>query len=397
MTEGVQEFRGDDAGYEAWLRSHPSGWVVNTPRSPKASYIKLHAAACAHVKRLQAGYATFTSGEYIKVCAVDRGALDDWAAATVGGPLQTGCRCCKGAAPQPPAPASTSARPVETHSSSVPILGVSLTQDADGPWVIMAPKRPGFQAKTDADRQTKRTVAEALGRIVPNTGEVLYASIDGPLARGVDLDNALLNDMGGPQSVACCNGVLLERHPDVPITGVRYRYGTTSVSSLRSYCAGPTLARFLEVPLTHKPLGWQDVWLALKTNDVEIPSTAPTGDVVVTLTIHGPVSFCGSQLSKWLIDGVLVALHHHTDPIVARQVSTPIAARVGAEPVTVAAWLLDDRQSALGPRPKLVVPFGATGVQCHPDDGRVAAVRIDIDRGTSTYALSGAVALAVSR
>jgi hypothetical protein len=65
-------FRDDDRGYERWLESHTSGWVVNRYRNPARSYLKLHRAACHTVSQLRPGYGTFTSGQYSKVCADDR-------------------------------------------------------------------------------------------------------------------------------------------------------------------------------------------------------------------------------------------------------------------------------------------------------------------------------------
>src|SRR4051812_24819726 len=87
----IETFRDDDAGYEAWLTEHPSGWVVNARRPPSSAYLKLHRAACATISQLQAGYSRWTTGGYIKVCAERREELDAWAQGTFGADVQDGC------------------------------------------------------------------------------------------------------------------------------------------------------------------------------------------------------------------------------------------------------------------------------------------------------------------
>jgi hypothetical protein len=39
-------FEDDDAGYLAWVGSHPHGFVVNTFRKPDPRYLMLHRATC---------------------------------------------------------------------------------------------------------------------------------------------------------------------------------------------------------------------------------------------------------------------------------------------------------------------------------------------------------------
>jgi hypothetical protein len=87
------EFRNDDEGYLAWVVDHPHGYVVNTTRGHSRSYLKLHRAKCRHVRVLQGGYVTWTSGEYVKVCATSRAVLERWARDVAGGELQAGCPC----------------------------------------------------------------------------------------------------------------------------------------------------------------------------------------------------------------------------------------------------------------------------------------------------------------
>jgi Family of unknown function (DUF6308) len=45
----IEQFWRDDAGYLAWLRSHPEGYVVNCDRVPKPNYVKLHRTRCPYL------------------------------------------------------------------------------------------------------------------------------------------------------------------------------------------------------------------------------------------------------------------------------------------------------------------------------------------------------------
>lgn len=86
-------FRDDDAGYQRWLESHRSGYVLNTLRRPGASYLKVHRASCQSISELQSGRRGWTTGEYAKVCGDEISVLDNWAQQEAGGTLQDGCYC----------------------------------------------------------------------------------------------------------------------------------------------------------------------------------------------------------------------------------------------------------------------------------------------------------------
>jgi hypothetical protein len=92
----VRRSQDDDAGYLAWVQSHPDGLVVNTERRPSPAYLVLHRADCAHITRAtQPG--SWTTAAYIKVCAPELAELERWARTEVGGRLQP-CHWC---APRP--------------------------------------------------------------------------------------------------------------------------------------------------------------------------------------------------------------------------------------------------------------------------------------------------------
>jgi hypothetical protein len=69
-------FEDDDAGYLAWVESHPHGFVVNTYRRPNSRYLRLHQARCDTICGKPTVRADWTTGQYVKVCSEKRSALD---------------------------------------------------------------------------------------------------------------------------------------------------------------------------------------------------------------------------------------------------------------------------------------------------------------------------------
>jgi hypothetical protein len=90
--ESFTIFQDDDDAFFDWLEAHPDGSVVNTERHPKPNYLVLHRPVCPHFK---GGKSLHWTKDYVKVCAIDRAELEEWAATTVGGEL-TLCRSCFG-------------------------------------------------------------------------------------------------------------------------------------------------------------------------------------------------------------------------------------------------------------------------------------------------------------
>jgi hypothetical protein len=91
-------FDGNDAAYQAWLLANPQGHVVNTRRNKPPSYMVLHRADCATIRRLSgmARKGGFTERSYIKICAVEIAALRDWVRrhARADGSFSTECSIC---------------------------------------------------------------------------------------------------------------------------------------------------------------------------------------------------------------------------------------------------------------------------------------------------------------
>ena len=92
MTNVPTEFIDDDAGYLAWLRQHPSGFVVNCERSPRPAYLVLHRASYT-INGTPARGRVWTR-DYKKVCADGAGELEHWAGWTAGGRVSR-CGICQ--------------------------------------------------------------------------------------------------------------------------------------------------------------------------------------------------------------------------------------------------------------------------------------------------------------
>ena len=70
---GVETFQDDDSGYLTWLASHPDGFVLNSYRNPRPSYLRLHMASCRNISGIPANGARWTA-TYVKRC----GTREDW-------------------------------------------------------------------------------------------------------------------------------------------------------------------------------------------------------------------------------------------------------------------------------------------------------------------------------
>ena len=84
----------DDAGYVAWLASHPDGFVVNANSTPTPTYLKLHRANCFTISTDAFRGKSWTEAGFLKACARDRSELERWSRETVGGELDP-CKKCR--------------------------------------------------------------------------------------------------------------------------------------------------------------------------------------------------------------------------------------------------------------------------------------------------------------
>ena len=113
LLPSITRFEDDDDGFAAWRDDHPDGYFINTERSPRSRYLKLHRAGCPHFTG--EGSIHWTK-DYIKICSPSRADLENWAQDTSDGHL-TLCRTCFNH-PPPKSPQTRAGRDHETGSSA---------------------------------------------------------------------------------------------------------------------------------------------------------------------------------------------------------------------------------------------------------------------------------------
>jgi hypothetical protein len=94
----IEIFIDDDNNFLQWLLNNPSGFVVNCHKKPSPDYLILHTAKCKTIRRLakkRDNWIANWTNPYIKVCALEKTKLDDWAEKEIGGELQPCQRCNK--------------------------------------------------------------------------------------------------------------------------------------------------------------------------------------------------------------------------------------------------------------------------------------------------------------
>jgi len=260
--------------------------------------------------------------------------------------------------------------------------------DADGFRTVETAGLISFEPTSPAMLHARAGLRSLLAGLSAQPGELLHGVVEGPAVAGTDLDNALLYNIGGSVNAAARYGVALERRTGTSPT--RYRYRLTRDADAPALDGTP-LVELDHVPLGRPPRAWPDVWAPLRTSDrVHILASAPVGDLGLFLRLGAP-RFAGganAQFVKTVVDGVMTALHAHGDPTSADAVAERLAVNVPLPGDDIAGLLLDDDRAALGFCHRLVVLRGQ-GVQCQPQDGRVAALRIELDRSLSSWTLSG--------
>ncbi len=88
----MKVFVRDDAGYLDWVKANPDGFVLNTCERQESGYLVLHKASCGTIHSSKR--ANFTTGLYVKLCALDPTDLSNWARAE-GRPQPSPCQLCR--------------------------------------------------------------------------------------------------------------------------------------------------------------------------------------------------------------------------------------------------------------------------------------------------------------
>lgn len=282
-------------------------------------------------------------------------------------------------------------------SAATSLAAIPVVVDADGYRTIETAGLIPFEPEDATLLEARATLRSMLAGLNAQPGELLHGIVDGPAVTGTDLDNALLYNVGGSINGATRYGVALERRTAAPGAGTRYRYRLTSDADVP--CSGGEVVVALDgVPLGRAPRTWLDIWATVRTSDaVNVLASAPTGELAVRLRVGTP-RFAGAangQFVKTMVDGVMTALHAHGDRTTAADAAARLAATIALPADQIAALLVDDERAALGACQRLVVLRGQ-GVQCQPQDGRISALRIEIDRSATSWSISGKV-VSVSR
>ena len=84
---------GNDDGYRAWITTHRGGYVINLQKTHNPSDAILHQATCHTINDEPARGEVFVGASYVKVCAVRRAELVDWAIRNVGTSIPL-CQIC---------------------------------------------------------------------------------------------------------------------------------------------------------------------------------------------------------------------------------------------------------------------------------------------------------------
>ena len=86
------KFKDNDEDYLRWIKQNPEGYVVNSYRKPKKSFLRLHCADCWTINTPARD--NWTTKDYIKTCSVSLAELENWAKEEIGGGMMH-CKICR--------------------------------------------------------------------------------------------------------------------------------------------------------------------------------------------------------------------------------------------------------------------------------------------------------------
>ena len=367
----AREFCDDDAGYQAWLASHPDGYVINILRSHNASQARVHHAGC-HTIRGQNPRAAAWTGLYVKVCAQQLVELERWATDHVGTsipPCGTCHRAESAARPNPTKPAQRAPGvpvPEGSYNINEPSADILVVQAwADD--YIRFERRPAWQ------EDLRDQIRALCPQLEPSVGQIMHATFFGDKPRNADVENLALYNIdafkvAGRNGIRFEHGAVVPRAPDGVEYPFCYRYALEPLSgTFDHWQPGRTLASFDWTDLgafTGEKQPAQ-VWLALarRRADADMPTLAPDTPFAVKVEVRPPY---GRQprpdlLMKGILDGVIAAFQAHTDTAVLSDVAARLATVLPADTGEIEQHLLNQRGAVLGFVPQLVRPSGKSG------------------------------------
>lgn len=376
----TREFRDDDAGYLAWLSTHPDGYVINIARSHSKNAGRVHRVGCWTISGQSPRGDAWTGGQYVKVCAEHLAELEQWAIDQVGEPIRP-CGTCH--------PVGRAVRPISTKRTELadatpvpegrcevhgPVPGMAVVEAwADGQ--IQFEDLPVWQ------KQLRTEIRTRCRQLEPSDRQVLHATFFGTKKPNADVENVVLYYIDSSFAVAGRNGIRFEHGAAVPPApdGAEYpfcyRYALAPRSgTFADWQHGRTLASFdwTDLGASARDTKAAQVWLALARGEVEVvaPTCAPNTPFAVRVQVRQPQGrqrVWGGELMKGIFDGVISAFQAHTDTAVLPVVVERIATVLRSDPVEIAARLLDQRRAVLGVVPRLVHRRD-NGVQWTPGD-----------------------------
>ncbi len=371
----VSEFRDDDAGYLAWLATHPNGYVINVARSHSATQARVHHAGCRNINGECPNGGAWT-GPYVKVCAEHLAELDQWAVDQVGNPIAP-CGTCH------PASDSHSPSSIQPPDQAVPAALPDGRCEVHGPvdtavvqaWAddyIRFERLPIWQ------KDLRDEIRNRCGQLEPSAEQLLHAAFFGPKVSTADVENVLLYYIDSFR-VSGKNGIRFEHGAGVPPApngnGYRfcYRYALAPRSgAFDSWRQERTVASFdwtdLGAFAGEKQLA--QVWLALARGDVKVfAPTAHGTPFGVRVKVRPPVNRqpVWGALLKGVFDGVICAFQAHIDTAILPEVAARLATVLPADSAEIEERLLDQRRAVLGSVHRLVTPY-REGVKWDPCD-----------------------------
>ena len=87
----METFVNNEAAYLHWIADHPTGAVLNVPKSGTTQPMMLHMANCIFIS--SSARTNYTTTSYYKVCAADAAELIAWAATQPG--ILKPCSFCR--------------------------------------------------------------------------------------------------------------------------------------------------------------------------------------------------------------------------------------------------------------------------------------------------------------
>ena len=372
----AHEFRDDDAGYLAWLETHPDGYVINIARSHNTAQARVHHAGCRTISGQNPRGGPWT-GPYVKVCAEHLAGLE-----AVGDRPRRGADpavrdlppCID--APHDPFPPNQGSRCLRVATRSADRRR-AVRSSRLGPMTYIRFERRPRLAKARCGPRSRLAASSSnrqLGRCC--TPRFSATSVPTLTSRTSCSTTSTRLAVAGRNGIRFEHGAAVPLAPDGGEYPFCYRYALAPRSGgFADWQQGRTLASFdwTDLGAFARDKMPAQVWLALARGQVEVVKLSSRARCAVRRQSRrsghrdGRSAARQADLVKGIFDGVICALQAHTDATVLPVVTERLAAVLPADPVEIRNHLLDQRRAVLGVVPRLVYPY-REGVKWDPAD-----------------------------